>query len=224
MKMIPLPCVLALAVTLVFAREWAMPSPRHYWRLWFLAMLAFQELLIGTRFGYGYDNLKLMQPVTAAVLPPLAYLGFARPNPGLAVLVLAIPVLAILMLTVFLVDAIDAALALNNLSYSAALVLMGSRGSDALAWAEFGRMQFAMAMLWLVAAVLIVSGLADALISYDFLITRGRNVGGIVAGASLVGLLIGDLLLLWGRGMRVLNPAHRLIRRRRRPYSSGCNP
>ena len=198
MMMIPLPYVLALVAMLVFAREWVMPSPRHFWLLWFLAMLTFQEVLVGTRFGYGVEPLKLIQPVTAATLPPLAYLGFARPKLSLAVTAHAIPVLVVVVLGVVLVDAIDAALALNNLFYAAALVLMGLRGSDALAWAEFGQTRIAMAMLWLVAAVLIISGLVDGLISYDFLLTSGSNVGRIIAGASLIGLLIGGLLLVWG--------------------------
>ena len=199
MIMIPLPFVMALAAVLLLAREWMMPSQRHYWLMMFLGLLAFQEFLIGARFGYGVDSLKYIQPISAAALPPLAYLSFARPKAGILVLIHAIPVVAILIILFLFINAMDGFLAANNLFYSVALILMGLRGSDALPWAEFGRTRIAIIMLWLVVAILLVSGLTDALISYDFLKTQGSNIGRIVGWASATGILVLGGVFVWVR-------------------------
>lgn len=199
MIMIPLPFVMALAALLVMLREWGLPSQRRFWVLAFLAVLAFQELLIGTRFGYGVEGLKLIQPISAAALPPLAYLSFARPKLGARVLVHATPVVAIIVVLVAFFDALDLVLAVNNLFYTVALVLLGVRGSDALAWATVERARTAVMMLWVVVLVLLVSGATDALIWYDFLRARGDNIDNIVGSASVLGLILVVILssLAW---------------------------
>lgn len=194
MIMIPLPFVMAMAVLLLLLRELTLPSLRRYWLLWFLGVLAFQELLVGARFGYGLDELKLIQPISAAALSPLAYLSFARPKLTFPVLIHTIPVISILLIVIFFIDAMDVFLAANNLFYTAGLVLIGLRGSDALAWAAVGRTRAAGLMLWLVALVLLVSGLVDALISSNFIREGGENIGQIVGWASTAGLIL--ILLL----------------------------
>lgn len=196
MIMIPLPFVMAMAVLLVMLRELTLPSQRRFWLLAFLAVLAFQELLVGARFGYGLEALKLIQPISAAALPPLAYLSFARPKPGFGVLIHAVPMLAIIVVLVAFLDALDLVLAVNNLFYTAALVLIGLRGSDALAWSTVECTRAAVMMLWVVFSVLLMSGATDALIWYDFMRSRGDNIDNIVGVASVLGLMLGVILAI----------------------------
>lgn len=209
MIMIPLPFVMAMVAIWVMMSEWTRPSQRRYWLLWFLGVLAFQELLVGARFGYGLDDLKLIQPLSAAALPPLAYLSFARPKLAWPVLIHSLPVMFILLILAVFIDIMDVFLAANNLFYTVGLVLIGIRGSDALAWAAVGRTRTAGLMLWVVVLVLLVSGLADALISADFIRAGGANIGQIVGWTSLFGLILAVVLggVIWvmtRRGKSVL--------------------
>lgn len=190
MIMIPLPFVMAMVVLWVMISEWTRPSQRRYWLLWFLGVLVFQELLVGARFGYGMDWLKQIQPLSAAVLPPLAYLSFVRPKLGWPVLVHLIPVLVILLILAVFIDALDLFLAANNLFYTGGLVLLGLQGIDGLAWAAVGRARGMILMLWLVVSVLLVSGLTDAMILVDFIRAGGKSTGQIVGWASVSGMIL----------------------------------
>lgn len=191
MLMIPLPFVLAAGALALIFREWfaVEPERRNGWFIGFLGLLAIQEILIGARFGYGVDWLKVMQPATAVLIPPLAYLSFRRPHVEARTLVYALPLPIILLINIFLLDATDAFLALNNLVYAGILARLGLQGSDGLGWADFGRMRAILGLLWLVFGLLLVSGVTDAVISYDSWITNGFNIARIAGWATAIGTL-----------------------------------
>lgn len=191
MLMIPLPFVLAAGALSLIVREWVVVEPdrRNGWFMGFLGLLAFQEILIGARFGYGVDWLKQIQPATAVLIPPFAYLSFRRPQIDAGTLVHVLPLPIIMFVNIFLLDATDAFLALNNLGYAAMLARLGLRGSDALGWADFGRMRMILGLLWLVCGLLLVSGITDAVISYDSWITNGFNVASIAGWATAIGTM-----------------------------------
>ncbi len=197
MIMIPLPFLLAGLAFAVLCRVWNSPSPRRGWLLGFLALVVFQEVLVGTRFGYGWDNLRFVQPFSAAVLPPLAYLSFTRPQLTLTTVKHLLPLATVSLTVLFFLDALDAVLAVNNLFYAGLLVLFALKGPDALEWARFGQTRVVMAMLWVVVAGLAVSGITDAVISYDFLVARGDNTRRIASLATGFGLLVTILILSW---------------------------
>jgi len=191
MLMIPLPFMVALAAAMFLVRELLVDDSgqRRGWFVAFLALLVFQEVLIGLRFGYGFERLREIQPLTAALLPPLAYLSFRRPalTPQLALHLL--PFVIIVVLLVAFRDFLDTALAFNHLFYLIALARIGWQGSDALAWVEIRRANAALLLLWLVCGLLVISGLADAVIAYDFWTTSGANTSRIVGWLSAAGVL-----------------------------------
>ncbi len=212
MIMIPLPFLIAAISMVIFFREWTGKgeSQRMHWFLWFLLVLAFQEILIGVRFGYGMDWLRQIQPITAATLPPLAYFSFARPPAKPGILLVAIPVALTLLLILLLPDFLDSFLAANNLVFAILLARLGMRGTDALGWVKIGHSRQVLTLLWLVCAVLIVSGITDLAISYDFLKTDGSNTSNIAGSASLAGILIAATIsgLIFWRNRNAKSATH----------------
>jgi len=202
MIMIPLPFVFAAISLIVFFREILSngEGERKHWFLWFLFALAFQEILIGVRFGYGLDWLRQIQPVTAATLPPLAYFSFARPAYKTGILMATVPVALVLLSISVLPDLLDGFLAINNLLFAILLARLGVRGTDALGWLKIDHSRQIFILLWLVCVVLIVSGITDMAISYDFFKTNGSNTSSIAGTASLIGIVIAAAisgLILW---------------------------
>ena len=211
MIMIPLPFVFAAISLIVFFRELLSnrEGERKHWFLWFLAALTFQEILIGVRFGYGLDWLREIQPVTAATLPPLAYFSFSRPTDKTGILMTTIPVALALLSISILPDLLDGFLAVNNLLFAILLARLGMKGSDALGWVKIDHSRQVLTLLWLVCAVLVVSGITDLAISYDFFKTDGKNTSSIAGSASLIGIVIAAAiggLIVW-RNLSVAKPA-----------------
>lgn len=201
MIMIPLTFVIALLIGLLLVREVMTPSARGGWFIAFLGMLMFQELLVGTRFGYGMEWLRLIQPVTGAAIPPLAYLSFKRPKLEPRAAVHLWPILGVLLVIWITHPIVDGFLALNHLIYTGLLVRLGLRGSDGLTWVRLGHAQIVIGLLWLVVLVLLISGITDAVIAYDFMASMGRNTQLIAGWATLGGLLTVPFFLYfsWGR-------------------------
>jgi AraC-like DNA-binding protein len=195
MLMIPLTYVFAVFSLGVAVLVWRGQTPRWGWAVGFLVMFAFQEILVGTRFGYGWDGLLRVQPLTAALIPPLGYLAFRRPVFGWPVALHLLPLLAVCVSIPLWVEAMDLSLGIATLIYVGLLIRLGLRGSDGLAWVNMNNAQIAVALIWVMAAVLFVSGLTDVVISYDFFATSGANTGRIAGFASTGSLLV--LVLLW---------------------------
>ena len=169
MIMLPLPYLFgALLIGLaIWARRFWDANP---WLALYLAWFAMQEILIGTRFGYGLDALSLVQPITAAAIPPLAYLAFRAPKIELRLLRFTLPILIIIAAMIFNRYTVDALLALNNLIFSGALILLALRGAEALSWAPFQFIAPLRLLLWLSVLNLLISGTVDGLITLDFLL------------------------------------------------------
>jgi AraC-like DNA-binding protein len=189
MLSIPLTFVLAGAA---FAVLWVDSlsggtEKRRWWLRAFLILFIIQEIIIGLRFGYGIEQVKQIQPLTAALIPPLAYLSFTRPQLTPKVLIHLVPFVLVVAVLMVFYRAVDVILALNNLFYAVALARRGLAGPDGLSWVEIGRSKFAMILLWVLVVVLLVSGLTDLAISYDFQSTDGSNTGKIASWATLVG-------------------------------------
>ena len=86
MLSVPLPFIVGLAVALTLYRSLKgveAPGSRAYFTA-FLLLYALQGMIVGLRFGYGIHVLEPVQPVTASIMPPLAFLAFralAEPPP-----------------------------------------------------------------------------------------------------------------------------------------------
>ena len=197
MIMIPLPFLFSLAAMLVAWRMSKNLERQNWWMIGFLCLFALQELLIGTRYGYGVEWIKFVQPISAAMLAPAAYLGFRNPPLGKRTLLHLIPLTAVITASWSWLVVMDLVLALTNVTYAGLLAALGLRGADALDWAPLSRMRSLQRLLWVTVMVLLVSGLTDALISLDFWRTDGANTSNIVGAATLFGFatLLGLLVL-----------------------------
>ncbi len=192
MLMIPLPFVIAIFVALFLLRELVSDEDRlrNQWFVSFLGLVVFQEILIGLRFGYGLEGLAALQPFTAALIPPLAYLGFRRPRWSPVVVLHLVPLLAVIVSLIIWQDMLDAVLAASNIAYAFALIRLGLGGSDSLGWVKIRRAREILLLLWLVCGVLIVSGVTDAAIIYDFMRTSGAHTASIAGWASAIGIVV----------------------------------
>ena len=191
--MIPLPFVIALCALAFALFELSQRglARRNGWLMALLAVFIFQEVLIGLRFGYGLEGARLVQPLSAALLPPLAYLSFCRPGFTRAALIHLWPLVAVAAVLGVWVDPIDTVLALAGLVYAGLLIRLGLRGSDALGWVGAHQSRTVQVLLWVVVAVLLVSCLTDAAIAYDFWVTAGSNTGRIAGWTSALALIGG---------------------------------
>jgi AraC-like DNA-binding protein len=195
MLMIPLTYVfaaLSLGGAILVARS---ETPRWGWAAACLILFAFQEFLVGTRFGYGKDMLREVQPFTAALLPPLGYLAFRRPAFNWPVCVHLLPFVAVCFSIPLWIEGMDLSLGFANPIYVGLLVRLALRGSDGLAWVNLNNARVAVSLMWIVAAVLFVSGITDVVIGYDFLVNSGANTGRIAGIASTGSLAV--LVLMW---------------------------
>ncbi len=196
MIMLPLSFLISAAALFVLYFQWSgsEPKSRNIWFMSFLIILAFQSALIGVRFGYGIDWFGDIQPLIAAMLPPLAYLSFKRPSASIKTLVYALPIIIIFFSVILLRDIVDFLLALNNLFYAFALLQLGVGGIDAMGWVKIDQTRLVNRLLWLVCAALVISGVTDLFITYDFWTTNGNNISKIAGWASLSGSFLAILI------------------------------
>ncbi len=195
MLMIPLTYVFAALSLALAVLVWRNQTPRWGWPVAFLIAFAFQEFLVGSRFGYGWEWFREVQPYTAALLPPLGYLAFRRPSFDVSASIHLLPFITVCISVPLWIEAMDLSLGISNLVYVGLLVRLGLRGPDGLAWVNLNNARVAVSLIWVVAAVLFVSGITDVIIGYDFLVTSGANTGKIAGAASTGSLFV--LALLW---------------------------
>ncbi|MEP3244175.1 MAG: AraC family transcriptional regulator [Sneathiella sp.] len=207
MLMIPLPFVIALAALVLLLREQRSADDRgsNRWFMAFLGLFVFQEILIGLRFGHGLDWLREIQPFSAALIPPLAYLAFVRPHWSWRLLIHTLPVFCVIITLQIVLGFSDIVLAINNFTYAALLLRLGLQGGDALGWVEFRRMKEVMLLLWLAIGVLLVSGIADVIIFQDYFSTRGANTGNIASWVTVIGMFVTAIVFFVYRYLTAAN-------------------
>lgn len=192
--MIPISFLLALpafslALFLALRRE---PSPRIDWPVLFLLILFIQLALVGLRFGYGFDPKANLHGYTNILLPPLAYLSFARKGTvSWADLSHLIPVLlACLLVKVLVPDAIDVLLGCVGLFYLLALLRISRKAAWLFDWASTRWTAYLVVALWGTIAMQVLAMVTDFAIAFDFLIAKGQRTREIVAVACIVGVVI----------------------------------
>ncbi len=196
MPMIPLSYALAGALlTVAWLQLARVGAPmRNPFMPIFLTMLILHLVLIGTRFGYGVLWLGHIQPLTAALAIPLAYLSFKNPahdSTGrvLHLTIHLLPVVVALFAIAFARDYIDIAQAIFTFVYAVALARLGKKGGDALPWAAVEGSHAVLRLLWLTVGLLLVSSLTDVLVALDFWTTGGTRTG-TIAGRATIGALV----------------------------------
>jgi AraC-like DNA-binding protein len=160
----------------------------------FLALVAaalLQQILIGLRYGYGFEGLRAFQPLLASLIPPLAWLGFSHFATARAARSMnrvwphMLAPLAIVALKLVAPLWIDPALVLTYLGYGAALLVLARSGPDGLDRASLEGAIPLYRALQVSGVALILSALIDTAIALDFLEAKGAHAGLISGITSL---------------------------------------
>ncbi len=198
MLFIPLPFVVALLLLILFVTvlrrdEEAQPN-RPFLALILFAVL--QSVLAGLRWGYGVQAVGVIMPVTAAMVPPLAYAGVSRlvrtsrrPLPT-RIALHAVPAAVILLLMVFRRDAIDLALVFVFVCYALAILLLMRPGADALRLAPFEGAVPAYRAIIFAAVALCLSASVDIFVFFDFTWAHGEHALTLISISNLAVLVI----------------------------------
>lgn len=169
----------------------AVGSRRYF--IAFLLLYALQGMIVGLHFGYGVNALALFQPVTAAGMPPLAYLAFRAltgevvANPWRH---LGAPV-AMLVAAFLLPVLIDPLLFVTFVGYGLALLAFTRKGGpDVMAEASLHRMRPALKAARLTAGLILFFAAADLFIAVYAAFDGRQGIPRIVAVINLVAIAV----------------------------------
>ncbi|WP_172723898.1 MULTISPECIES: helix-turn-helix domain-containing protein [Neorhizobium] len=167
MLSVPLPFLAGLVFALTLYRSLKgveLPGTRRYFHA-FLVLYAFQGVGVGLRFGYGVNGLVPLLPITASIMPPLAFLAFrgltAKPldRPWLHAAVPCVVAVAV----GFFRDLVDPLLLVIFFAYGVALYrLTLSGGDDVMAEASLQRVRPAVRAARLTAGLMLFFAVSDA--------------------------------------------------------------
>lgn len=164
------------------------------------ALLSFSSLLVGLRFGYGMEQVILIQRTLPLLVGPLLYLGFAAfvilkerfTRALLLHLGVAFAVIAVVLLSPRPIYALDWVITLSYLFYLVALWRLWRKGPDYLIHAYFDVAQKVSNWMLRGMVLLLVILVIDTVIALDFMLNQGRNAKMLISIASIpffVGLL-----------------------------------
>ncbi|WP_217434153.1 AraC family transcriptional regulator [Leisingera sp. ANG59] len=148
-------------------------------------------VVVGLRWSYEAPVFRFLQPVTAAFLPPAAWLCFSGLN-GLAKgpawhhFVPTGIVFVLSALWPWVYPPIDALLAALFLGYGATLMRRGLAGADLLTGARLSDAPQSGRAAACAGGLLLFSGMVDLAIAMDFGLGGGGHVRGIVSAANLL--------------------------------------
>jgi AraC-like DNA-binding protein len=202
MPFLPLSFVVAILLLVLFFAVWksddapASGAPRNTPFLALILVSAFQAFLSGLRWGYGLQEVMVVAPVGAALVPPLVYGGVARQvrnsrsSPSLRLGLHALPAILIALLVVTWRGAIDVALPAIFIGYAGAILHLMRAGPDALRRTPFESAAPVYRALFFAAVTLLLSAALDLFVFLDFSWTQGRHAASMVAVANLMALII----------------------------------
>ncbi|PRA79325.1 AraC family transcriptional regulator [Ochrobactrum sp. MYb29] len=195
MPSIPLPFVVALLLgillirVLVENRALFKPVPL------FIGACILLMITVGLRWTVDLPWIRFIQPVIAALLPPVAWLCFSRllQTPSTRAWPHFLFPAAVLVLSALWYrwhPPIDLILAVLYFSYGAALLRSVSRESDSLERVRLTDTESARKAVSTVGSLLLFSGIIDLMIAGDFDFYRGSHAAVIVAVANALTLPI----------------------------------
>jgi AraC-like DNA-binding protein len=193
MPSVPLPFVVALLLLIFLVR--LLRREEGLANVPFLAMIAasaLQSILHGLRWSYGVESFRMLQPLLAALIPPLAWLGFngfrtalAQSSPLRGPWPHALGPAGIALLWAVKPALIDVALPLLYLGYGAALLALGRSGPDALDRVKLDGTISLYRGLQITGIALIISAGIDTAIAFDFVRAGGVHAAWISGLGSL---------------------------------------
>lgn len=198
--MLALPIPLVASLMLGFLCLWSSVRRRHWLFTALLAACAVQGVVISLALHYGFELLRPLQPITASIIPPLAWLAFqggaVRPIAARRdVLHAAAPVL-VSATVVVAPDLLDLVVPGAFAGYGVAILATLRRGADALPRASLGQGELPRYVWAGIASGLLLSAVSDAAIALAVLAGQGWLLPAIVSlSTSLSLLLVGALAL-----------------------------
>lgn len=195
MPMLPIPAFVALVLGYLAIRSFL--SDARPFLVILLIACAVQSLLVTLIGGYGFDGLRPILPVSATIIPPLAWITFqdamVSRMPLRRVAVHGAAPAFTLFCRVFAPETTDFIVPLIFAGYGGAILLRLRNASDMpLARLEAGRVP---TVLWQsLGWALIVSALCDVLIAVAFLTGNEGWTGWLITISSSLALLLLGLL------------------------------
>lgn len=167
MYVLPLPMIVSLILLFLLARA-VLRREAAGMLLALLAACAVQGIVISLNQYYGVHFFALVQPITAAMIPPLAYVAFqltaVRAFDAERDLWHMIVPLFVAFCAAFVPGAVDQAIMAAFLGYGAALLFAMRGGRDALVQTRLESGDTPVTIWRVIGVALIASGVSDALI------------------------------------------------------------
>lgn len=210
--MLVLPISLIVALVLGFLLLQSLVKGDRPWLFSaLLAVCAFQSVITSLTQYYGVSALLVVQPVTATIIPPLAWVAFQSTavrsfDPRRDLLHLAAPAFTALCVAIAPI-ALDVVVPTIFLIYGGAILYALRAGPDSLPLMrlEVGNLP---RLVWAaIALALILSGVGDGLIAVAQLAGRGWLQAWIVSASTSISLLLIGLLVLSHSVVGDLEPA-----------------
>ena len=211
MLSVPLPFLAGLVFAVVVYRSLKgvdAAGPRHTF-LAFIVLYALQGMIVGLRFGYGIDALGFVQPVTAAAMPPLAFLAFrslAAARPNRSFLHAAAP-LAVGFSVAFLRDLVDILLLATFFGYGLALYRLTRVGDEAAAEASVQRASPVLRAARLTAALMLFFAISDGALAVYTAFNGNADVPSAVGLMNIVVIIAVFGCYMLPEGMMEAPPA-----------------
>ncbi|HPY41548.1 MAG TPA: AraC family transcriptional regulator [Thiolinea sp.] len=204
MPALPLPFIvtfLLIILLLRFSKSHGLQRP--YWPFYsFLLLCAGMSVVVGLRWSTDSLLLRYLQPLLAALLPSVTWYCFSalrQPNQRWR-WVHSLPLLLVLMTSLYWRDGIDLVIILSYLAYGSALILLALKTPDQWVFSRFDDTTFLAKTAFWVGVAFLVSALVDTAVALDFVWYRGQHAPQVLAVLhSLLILVIGGLIAWLGQ-------------------------
>lgn len=184
-----------------FARRNDLLLRAHQLFLATIGLYALQSVLITLRWGYAIDWVARPVAFVAPILPVLVYLAYSALSAPLTLRRLW-PLVATVFCWIGLIvwpDLADLLILLCYLVFGGLLIAQSAKGADHVALTPLGVADKVVLAMKLSGAVLILSGLADVFILYDFITNEGKHAGLIVSLLQTGFIMIIGFLAAFGQ-------------------------
>lgn len=203
MPTIPLPFIVSLLLFIFLIRLSGNRehAPADKASRMFVGACAMLVAVVGLRWSIDLKVVRLLQPIIAAMLPPLAWVCFTQreqASPDQKRWLHLTPVGLVTLLSVAYSlwrSPIDLVLATIFCGYGLALLRQASGGPDMLGAARFSNAAATHKAMMVAGLTLIGSGCVDLMVAIDFGFNRGTHAASIVAAANLITLIIASYLV-----------------------------
>ena len=211
MLFVPLPLfatlfLLLLVCRILVTRDMTLRAHQLFASL--IAIYAVQSLLVSLRWGYDIDGLSTYLVLLAPVLPAVAYMSYAalaqrqKLQNLWPVGVIALNWLAFAALPVIP----DPLILMTYLGFGCLLLRLWWKGTDALSLSSINDEREIRLAMVLTGAALVLSGLTDIYLIFDFIQNDGRNAGLILTVVQTAFVVVIGVSASFGRAADMTEP------------------